>query len=49
MQGMTFSSLPAALAINGTHLEVFDLLYSQVLGGVLPGEYGAWTNLTTFR
>ncbi len=43
-----FTSLPVALA-NMTRLEVLDLMEANVFGGVLPPEYSAWTNLTTFR
>jgi hypothetical protein len=50
LQGMMFSSLPAALLGNGTRqIEVLDLSENAVLGGVLPTEYASWSNLTVFR
>lgn len=45
-----FSSLPAALAGNGTRqLEVMDLSGNAVMGGVLPAEFAGWSNLTVFQ
>jgi hypothetical protein len=48
MQGMLFISLPPGLG-NATVLEIFDMWGNQVLGGTLPWEYTAWTNLGVFK
>lgn len=47
-QDMMFSSLPPGLS-NGTMLEVLDMWGNAVLGGQLPPEYSAWTNMGVFK